>query len=213
LMHDKYVDRGMAIVSPWDISRADILPPGAAYGIATSRKATSVADSSLTAEAAAADGGGGSGTDKVMQASPVAISTPAATQLKVAPGSKPTATAAHAAVPSMRPDMDHQRGREIVKQNATTGVAVKRGAPSGVHKVPGVPDFMYRYAEGVPKPPLQLKYPLWWFGPFWSGSGYGSGGTDHVYCRILSMHKSSHSAWAWCIHQQRHVVGSVLGIV
>jgi hypothetical protein len=23
---------------------------------------------------------------------------------------------------------------------------------------------------------VRLKHPLWWFGPVWSGSGYGSGG-------------------------------------
>jgi hypothetical protein len=28
--------------------------------------------------------------------------------------------------------------------------------------------------------PTRLKHPLWWHGPVWSGSGYGSGA--HIMC-------------------------------
>jgi hypothetical protein len=66
---------------------------------------------------------------------------------------------------------------QIHAQNMTLAM-IETSESKGVLKAPRVPDFMYQYTREVPEPPLQLKYPLWWFGPFWSGSGYGSGETS-----------------------------------
>lgn len=174
--HETLAKPHLHVYNSQDIPLADSPRPGQADGAARAMKTTPSIEVSSLASADA-------GADRVMQTDLVTVSSLAAPLQSSAPGTKPPAAVAVAAVPLVTKS-DTQRGMQLLKESSTEGVAIS-GALTGVNKAPGVPAFMYRYVERGSTRPLQLKYPLWWFGPFWSGSGYGSGETSCNHCPML----------------------------
>lgn len=164
LMHNSPIHRYTLRPNSWDVSVAESKPLTAAGGAAQVATAAPVKLSSVQVIAV-----GSTRDNTAAPASPNSSQQPPSSKEALKPpGSKPT-------VPPLQSTEYDRGGLHAPEQNSTSGVVVKPTVSTVVNKMPGVPAFMYRYVEGVSQPPLQLKYPLWWFGPFWSGSGYGSG--------------------------------------
>eukprot|EP00775_Hariotina_reticulata_P008345 gene8345-8529_t len=52
-----------------------------------------------------------------------------------------------------------------------------------------------QYAQSKGVQPQRLKYPLWWHGPIWSGSGYGSEATNFVLSLLRTGRLASEDLW------------------
>lgn len=93
------------------------------------------------------------------------------------PLTKPAASQVAAAAIAAPEDLslilatENDRERQQQQQQQPSQGMAAVGVQPGVDPV----DATSAYIEARGVPPTRVKHPLWWHGPMWAGSGYGSG--------------------------------------